>query len=656
MRRHPLAFGSLVLALLANACAVSSEDPLVPDADTTKGVKPSSGDPGADGAPADDAASGDAGDETNAADAAVGPDDTAPAATVDSTVPAVDSGAPAVDSGTAAVDSSVPHDTGAVDSGKADSGAVDSGSPDTGKADSGAGGGDTGTVIPPADAGTVDVTFAIDTTAAVHPISRYVYGTNAGDVNGNAKGVTLTRQGGNRLTAYNWENNASNAGSDYNYQNDSYISASTVSGDPMKQATQTANAAGASILMTVPIAGWVAADTNGPCPSNPSATQIAQRFFPIVAKKGSAFAYPPSKTDGKVYADEFVAWLESQFPSAQTDPARRIFYSLDNEPDLWSSTHSEIHPAAVTYAELTQKNVDFAKAIKDVAPKAIVFGSVNYGWQGYVDLQSAPDAAGRDYLNFYLDTMKAAEATAGKRLVDVLDLHWYPEATGGGVRITDTGTGAAEVDARLQAPRSLWDTTYAETSWVEQWGTAGPIGLIPRLKAKIAAHYPGTQLSFSEYYYGAGGDISGGLAEADVLGVFGREGVFAANVWPMQDAATTTFLWAAFAMYRNYDGAGATFGDTSVQLVDSDVTKTSAFASTNSTGGATVTVVAINKTTSALTAGITLKASSVTTADTYVLTSAAAAPKKGASIAAVGTNAFRYTMPARSVTTLVFKP
>ena len=44
--------------------------------------------------------------------------------------------------------------------------------------------------------------------------------------------------------------------------------------------------------------------------------------------------------------------------------------------------------------------------------------------------------------------------------------------------------------------------------------------------AKIAAHYPGTKLSISEYNYGAGGDISGGIAQADVLGVFGREGLF----------------------------------------------------------------------------------------------------------------------------------
>ena len=38
--------------------------------------------------------------------------------------------------------------------------------------------------------------------------------------------------------------------------------------------------------------------------------------------------------------------------------------SLDNEPDLWSSTHAEVHPSAVTYAELANRNIDYATAIK----------------------------------------------------------------------------------------------------------------------------------------------------------------------------------------------------------------------------------------------------------------------------------------------------
>jgi hypothetical protein len=510
-------------------------------------------------------------------------------------------------------------------------------------------------VITPGDPGAHDVLFTIDSTAATHPISRYIYGTNQGDLTAEAKNLTMTRVGGNRLTAYNWENNLSNAGSDYLYENDTYISSSTVAGEPMKQAVQAAANAGASTIMTVPIAGWVSRTNNVQCPSNPSAAQIAQNFYPILPKKPSAFQYPPDLNDGKVYADEFVHWLESQFPNAQTDPLRRIFYMLDNEPDLWSSTHSEIHPSPVTYAELVQKNTDFATAIKNVAPNAIVFGPVNYGWAGYMNLQNAPDANNRDFLDFYLDSMKAAEQAAGKRLVDVLDVHWYPEAQGDGHRIVDDGVTAGEVDARLQAPRSLWDPGYTESSWITQCCSNGPIQLIPRLMGKIAAHYPGTKLSISEYNYGAGGDISGGIAQADVLGVFGREGLFAASMWEMSQ--TSTFIFAGFAMYRNYDGQGGTFGDVSISAADSDTVKTSVYASVSSTGGPQIVVVAINKTTAPLVAGIPITHTAMLGgADVYTLTSAAPAPKKGAAITPVATNAFRYTMPARSVTTLVFHP
>jgi hypothetical protein len=521
----------------------------------------------------------------------------------------------------------------------------------------GTGAGGAGMVVTPGDPGPHDVLFAIDSTTGSHPISPYIYGTNQGDLTAEAKGLTMTRMGGDRLTAYNWETNASNAGSDYNYENDDYMSASMVSGLPMQAAAQAAIAANASIIMTVPIAGWVSANESGDCPSMPTQAQIAQNFFPILPQKGSAYVYPPDLTDGKVYADEFVHWLEGQFPDAQTNPAQRIFYMLDNEPDLWASTHSEIHPAAVTYAEVVQKNTAFATGIKSVVPDALVFGPVDYGWEGYVTLQNAPDANGRDWLDFYLTSMSAAEQTAGKRLVDVLDVHWYPEATGGGARITDDGTSVAEVEARLQAPRSLWDTTYTETSWITQDSTNGPIYLIPRLMAKIQANYPGTKLSISEYDYGAAGDISGGLAEADVLGVFGAQGLFAAAAWLLDATSASSYLFAGFAMYRNYDGQGSTFGDTSISLNDSDTVDTSAYASLFAANSTNVIVVAVNKETTAVKAGITIKhTAELGAADVYVLTSAGAAPQKGSGLTAVATNAFLYDMPPRSATTLVFHP
>ena len=83
----------------------------------------------------------------------------------------------------------------------------------------------------------------------------------------------------------------------------------------------------------------------------------------------------------------------------------------------------------------------------------------------------------------------------------------------------------------MQAPRSLWDPTYVEKSWITKQSTHGPIRLLPRLQEKIDKHYPGTRLAITEYNYGGGADISGAIAQADVLGIFGREGVFAAALW-----------------------------------------------------------------------------------------------------------------------------
>jgi hypothetical protein len=100
-----------------------------------------------------------------------------------------------------------------------------------------------------------------------------------------------------------------------------------------------------------------------------------------------------------------------------------------------------------------------------------------------------------------------------------------------GCRITEEDTDAGVVAARKQAPRSLWDLAYTENSWIAQFSTNGPIRLLPRLEDKIAANYPGTKLSITEYNYGGANHISGGIAQADALGVFGREGLFAATLW-----------------------------------------------------------------------------------------------------------------------------
>src|SRR5262249_12892253 len=160
-----------------------------------------------------------------------------------------------------------------------------------------------------------------------------------------------------------------------------------------------------------------------------------------------------------------------------------------------------------TYAEMRQKTIDNASAIKDVNPNAMVFGGVGYGWNDFTSLQGGatdpahpvqphPNGNPPDGLNFYdylLQQTHAAEVAQGRKLMDVLDLHWYPEAqgvahTGTAQRITFDSTNQNDPGmqaARVQAPRSLWDSTYKEKSWITDCCSGGPIQLLNRVQRDI---------------------------------------------------------------------------------------------------------------------------------------------------------------------------
>jgi hypothetical protein len=503
--------------------------------------------------------------------------------------------------------------------------------------------------ITPGDPGNADVTIEVRTDGSPHLIDPLIYGTNGATEIDNTH-QTVVRSGGNRMTAYNWENNASNAGSDYMFENDAFLSDSTDPAKPILDGIAQATSHQAASIVTVPIVDYVSADTS---PSgdvrNSGSDYLSKRFKQNKSDKGSAPAAQPDTTDAFVYQDEFVAFLGAHAASGS-----QIMYSLDNEPDIWSSTHAEVHPDPVTYAELWDRNQRFASAIKRVAADAPVLGFVSYGWNGYTTLQNATDGNGRDFVEWYLDQAKAAEASAGKRLIDYLDLHWYPEAQGsGGTRITDKSSSADVVTAREQAPRSLWDTTYNEKSWIQQ-SVNGPINLVPRMLGKINAHYPGTKLSFSEWDYGGGGDISGSIAVADVLGVFGREGVSLATYWPLTD--TEPFTYAAFRAYRNYDGSGSTFGDVSLAATSSDDANVTVYASLHGSDPDAVVIVMINKANGSKSVGLSLAhPTTFTSLSSYELSGSIANLSAKSDQASVATNAWHLTLPAQSVSVFVPK-
>ena len=461
--------------------------------------------------------------------------------------------------------------------------------------------------LPPADGG--DLPIAVKTGEVVRHISPYVYGINSQPSEG--AGATVRRMGGNRQTAYNWELNASNAGSDYNHSSDGW--ACTVLGFrdcdvPGAQFLDFARAnreAGMETVATVPMVDYVTADKRGSVPEADKAP--SKRWYKSVAQKPGPFAASPDLGDGVVYEDEFVNALCGKLGKASQGGIR--FYSLDNEPALWPSTHPRVHPDQPTYAEMVTRTEATASGLLKVDPSAFVLGAVAYGWAEYKTLQDAPDAKENNatygtYLDFFLAAMKRLEQRHHQRLVHALDVHWYPEARGA-KRITENDVSPKTVEARVQAPRSLWDPSYVEKSWIAADLGGKPIRLIPWLQEKIAARYPGTKLAMTEYNFGAGDHISGGLAQADALGVFGREGVYLANYWG--DSAGNnhlpSYIKAAFQLYRNYDGQGGAFGDTAVAAVAGDLGKASVFAAVDSRHPGTLTVLVINKTQHAVFSG-----------------------------------------------------
>ncbi|MDR3689068.1 MAG: glycoside hydrolase family 44 protein [Fimbriimonas sp.] len=436
------------------------------------------------------------------------------------------------------------------------------------------------------------------------PISPYIYGVNYPDTwiydwladwDKYHDGFTLAREGGNRFTAYNWETNASNAGHDYFFENDDYLSVSSEPGWTVSRFLKYVQSAGAAALLTVPTLGYVSADKDterdGGRDVSHSKDYLHTRFFKSVARKpGGHFTYPPDTTDGVVYQDEFVHWVES-VKSSNTP----VWYSLDNEPDFWYETHKRLQPDKPTYAEIIANNLEYAAAIKGVAPDSLIFGPVNYGWYGMRAFQGAKDANGRDFVDTYLDAVHEANKRAGKQLIDVYDFHWYPEAMGDGVRIIyhagpdKPGT----TQARIQAPRSLWDPTYIEQSWITKSLGNKAIRLLPDMMERIRKHCPGMKLAITEYEFGARDRIDGALAQADALGAFGRLGLFAACHWGLNHQEHAAM--SAFKAFTDYDRRGSRFGDRALQVQGENPLLESIYAARDSNDPHRLTVVAINK-------------------------------------------------------------
>lgn len=455
-----------------------------------------------------------------------------------------------------------------------------------------------------------------DVSAERKPISPEIYGmSNVTDYDLTRElGVTVARWGGTPQSRYNWKlGNAFNAGRDYYFQNGNYGHTSAADRAPSGMADQqiAANTANKlTTLLQIPTLGWVAKDDSSvrsqgvpgiggmPTVKNGDAVPwydpTANRQLtsvPSRARKGAPFSDPPDLNDPTVAQDEWVHHLVRRFGQAAEGGVK--YYAMDNEPEIWCYEETDVRPAELGYEQMRDMHLDYANAIKDVDPTALITGPVPFFWptirwspldRGNDSYATLPDynAHGRvPFLSWWLQEIRKHDEKIGRRSLDVLDWHLYPQ---GNVYSDDVSDAMATL--RLRSTRILWDPTYVEESWIKERMRA-----IPQLKEILAANYPGTKLAFTEWSWGAEGSVNGAIALAEVLGIYTREGLDMACFWGALDYNTPAHF--AFKMYGNYDTSGSSFIGSSFQATTSQNDLLSCYGA--QPDGRTVLLMVINK-------------------------------------------------------------
>ena len=456
----------------------------------------------------------------------------------------------------------------------------------------------------------------VDFNASKHAINPLIYGVafasqaQLADLN-----APLNRWGGSTASRYNWLQNASNHASDYFFE--SIAGASSTPGADADSFVSATQAASAQAMMTIPTLGWVAklGPNRAKTWSFSQAKYGAQTAADgdagngVLANGQNVLGNDPTdanQTADSLFAQTWVQHFTQTFGTASKGGLS--YYLLDNEPSLWHSTHRDVHPVGAKMSEIAAKTEDYAAKIKAADPNALVVGPEEWGWSGYFysgyDQQygnahgwsNLPDRAAhgnQDYLPWLLATLHSYDVANKTKSLDVLSVHYYPQ---GGEFSNDVSTAMQQ--RRNRSTRSLWDPQYVDETWI---GTQ--VQLIPRLKGWVNGNYAGLKTALTEYNWGAEGSINGATTQADIYGIFGREGLDLATRWTTPEASTPTYL--AMKMYRNVDGTKQGFGDVGVSDVVSDADTLSSFASVRSRDGAQ-TVMVINKALTATSATVTL--------------------------------------------------
>jgi hypothetical protein len=436
-----------------------------------------------------------------------------------------------------------------------------------------------------------------------HEISRWIYGTNyaSGEITRDV-GFTINRWGGNATSKYNWKRDLSSAGGDWFFLNQY----SKPDGTPEDKKSYYAFIKssldnGSQVNFTIPMLPFVAK----PAGEGERLCAYPKSVFPKQEKIGGEGCGNGKTPDGKDFIwdnDPNIAFVQNspEFQKGLVENIKKLFggaagkgvqfYQLDNEPALWRENHRDVMPKGISSEGLAELGYKYGSMIKSVDPAAKVIGfsawgvmeaagsNVDFtppGEDGYKRYDKYKDEAserwrdvkahgGDSNLVTYLKTLKKLDG--GRHVVDIIDVHWYPEITYKGKKLSD-GDIAFDpdiADHQFEALREFWDPTFKLSDhqmdcWTNNaslrshlWEPFHPV--IPALKKWIDQAYPGTKLAINEYSTGSVDKYHGALLRAVALGTFVQEDLYMAENW--YQTGKDNFTYWAQKLFTNYDGKG----------------------------------------------------------------------------------------------------
>jgi Glycoside hydrolase family 44/Secretion system C-terminal sorting domain len=475
---------------------------------------------------------------------------------------------------------------------------------------------------------TAQVTITVDPTKDIKPISPYIYGRNnslpkesyakpltaAQLVQLKESGVRMLREGGgNNATKYNWRKRLSSHPDWYNnvYINDWDVSVKTLR-DEMP-----ANVQGLWSFQLIGKAAKTDAQNFGDWAYNRS--QWWEGTAQNLAGGGQLQTTgTKAKVDGNpdAYlenwpADSTVGILDYWMKDLNIPKNRIEYWNMDNEPEIWNGTHDDIVAPTLQAEAFMQSYFAVAKKAKAKFPTIKLVGPVTANeWQWYNWMNTITGADGKTYtwLEFFIKRCAEEQKASGVRLLDVLDIHFYPNEN--------------TAEQIVQMHRIFFDRTYVYA------GANGVRKINGGWDVSQNKEYIFARLNdWMNQHFGQNHGIKLGLTEMDVnnstpsvlatwyasmMGEFMKNEVELFTPWSWK-----TGMWETLHLFARYNQT------LSVQGTSTDETFVSSYPSINATKDS-MTIVLVNrsatetKTTSVNFANFTVK---ISTADVRTLKS-----------------------------------